>query len=54
MGQSCIQCKKSYVDKLDARNPLDFSLSRTSVEFLIDENNFFPDRSYTFSQYLIA
>ena len=30
--QSCIKCrKKTYVDKLDARNPLDFSFSRTSV-----------------------
>ena len=47
--------QKSYVDKLDARNPLDFRLSRTSIDHLMDQNIFFfPDRSYTFSQYLIT
>ena len=32
---------KSYVDKLDARNPLDFNLLRISPECLIDQNIFF-------------
>ena len=33
--------EKSYVDKPDARKPLDFNLFRISPEFLIDQNNFF-------------
>ena len=45
---------KLYVNKPDARNPLDFSLSRTSVEVLIDQIQFFADLSYTFAQYLIT
>ena len=28
------------------------SFSKTSPEFLIDQNRFLPDLSYTFSQYL--
>ena len=46
MGQSGIECaKKNHVDKLVARNPLDFSLLSTSPEFLIDQNKFLPDLS---------
>ena len=30
------------VDKLDARQPLDFSLLRISPEFLIDQNRYLP------------
>ena len=30
------------------------SLSKISPEFLIDQNRFLPDLSYTFSQYLIT
>ena len=44
MGQSGIECGKK-VDKLVARNPLDFSLLSTSPEFLIDQNKFLPDLS---------
>ena len=44
MGQSGIEYGK-IVDKLVARNPLDFSLLSTSPEFLIDQNNFLPDLS---------
>ena len=54
MGKDVYSVEESYVDKLDARNPLDFSLSRPSVEFLIDQNIFFLDLSYTLSQYLIT
>ena len=37
------QCsvERSYVDKPDARKPLDFNLLRISPEFLIDQNFFF-------------
>ena len=42
MGQSGIECR---VDKLVARNPLDFSLLSTSPEFLIDQNKFLLDLS---------
>ena len=37
--------EKSQVDKLVARNPLDFSLLSTSPEFIIDQNKFLPDLS---------
>ena len=37
--------EKSYVDKLDARKPRDFSLFNTSHEFLIDQKRFSPDLS---------
>ena len=33
--------EKSYVDKIDARKPLDFNLIRTSPEFLITNINFY-------------
>ena len=33
--------EKSYVDKLDARKPRDFSLFNTSHEFLIDQKKIF-------------
>ena len=36
MGQSGIECEKIKVDKLVARNPLNFSLLSTSPEFIID------------------
>ena len=46
MGQSGIECGKiTQVDKLVARNPLDFSLLSTSPKFLIDQNKFLPDLS---------
>ena len=33
--------EKSYVDKPDARKPLDLNLLRILPKFLIDQNNFF-------------
>ena len=33
MGKSVQSVEKSNVDKLDARNPVEFSLSSTSAEF---------------------
>ena len=54
MGKVVYNVEKSYVDKLDARKPRDFNLFNTSREFLIDQNRFLPDLSYTFSQYLIT
>ena len=42
------------VDKLDALKSLALSLSKISPEFLIDQNRFLPDLSYTFSQSLIT
>ena len=33
--------KKSYVEKLDARKPIDFNLLRISPEFVIDQNIFY-------------
>ena len=32
--------EKAYVDKLDARKPLDFTSLSISPEFLIDQNRF--------------
>ena len=46
--------EKSYVDRLKARNCLDFNLFKTSFEFFIDQNRFLPDLSKTLSQYLIT
>ena len=46
--------EKSYVDKPDARKPLDFNLLRISPEFLIDQNKFLPFLSYTVVQYLMT
>ena len=46
--------EKSYVNKLVALKSLALSLSKTSPEFLIDQNRFLPDLSYTFSDYLIT
>ena len=40
MGQGSINEEKSYVDKLDARKPRDFSLFNTSHKFLIDQKKF--------------
>ena len=54
MGQSCIKRRNPYVDKLDARNPLDFSLLNTSSELLIDQNICLPDLSLNCSQYVIT
>ena len=42
------------MDKLVAWKPLSLSLLRTSPEFFIDQNIFFPDLSYTVSQYFIT
>ena len=42
------------MDKLVARKPLDFSLLSTSPEFLIDQNIFFLDLSYTVTYYLMT
>ena len=36
-----MRVEKSYVDKPDARKPLDFNLLRISPECLIDQNIFF-------------
>ena len=44
-GKVVYYVEKSYVDKLDARKPRDFSLFSTSHEFLIDQNRFLPDLS---------
>ena len=46
--------EKSLEDKLVALKSLALSLSKISPEFLIDQNRFLPDLSYTFSQYLIT
>ena len=54
MRQCSIESRKSYVDKLDARKPLDFNLLRISPAFLIDQNKFLPFLSYTVVQYLIT
>ena len=40
MKQCSIERRKSYVDKPDARKPIDFNLLRISPGFLIDQNNF--------------
>ena len=37
-----------------ALKSLSLSLSKISPDFLIDQNRFLPDLSYTFSQYLIT
>ena len=51
-GNVVYRVEKSYVDKLVARNPLHFNLLSTSPEFLIDQNQFLFEVSYTVSQYL--
>ena len=38
MRHCSIESRESYVDKFDARKPLDFDLSRISPEYLIDQN----------------
>ena len=43
-----------YVDKLVALKSPALSLSKTSPEFLIDQNRFLLEHSYTLSQYLIT
>ena len=53
-GKVVYNVEKSYVDKLDARKPRDFSLFNTSHEFLIDQKSFLSDLALTFSQYLIT
>ena len=53
-GKVVYHVEKSYVEKLDARKPRDFSLFNTSHEFLIDQKKNLPDLSLTFSQYLIT
>ena len=47
------EVEKSYVDKLDAKKPLDFNLLRISPEFLIDYNKFIPFLSYTVEYLMI-
>ena len=42
------------MDKIVARKPLSFSLLSTSPEFFIDQNIYFPDLSYTVSQYFMT
>ena len=49
-----LSVEKKYVDILNARNILGFSLFKTSFESLMDLNRFLPDLSYTLSQYLIT
>ena len=44
-GKIVYNVEKSYVDKLDAQKPRDFSLFNTSHEFLIDQKRFLPDLS---------
>ena len=46
--------EKPYVDKLDARKPLDFNLLRISPDFFIDQNKFLPFLSYTVVFYLMT
>ena len=46
--------KKSYVDRLDARNLLEFSLFKTSFEFLMDQNRFLADLPYLITCFLKA
>ena len=45
VGQVVYNVEKSYVDKLEARKPRDYSLFNTSHEFLIDQKRFLPDLS---------
>ena len=54
MRQCSIDIRKSYIDKPDARKPLDFILLRISPEFLIDQNKFLPFLSKTVVQYLMT
>ena len=54
MRQCSIESRESYVDKSDARKPLDFNLLRISPEFLIDQNKFLRFLSYTVVQYLMT
>ena len=54
MKQCSIERRKSYVDKPDARKPIDFNLLRISPGFLIDQNNYLPFFSYTVVQYLMT
>ena len=42
------------MDKLVAWKPIYFSLLSTSPEFFIGQNIFFPDLSYTVSQYFMT
>ena len=42
MRQFSIELEKSYVDKPDARKPLDFNLLKISPGFLIDQYKFLP------------
>ena len=44
-GKVVSMVEKSYVDKLVARNPLNFNLLITSPEFLVDQKEFRPDLS---------
>ena len=41
-GNVVLRVEKSYVDKPDARKPLDFNILIISPEFLIDQNKFLP------------
>ena len=45
MRQRSIESGKVYIDKPDARKPLDFNLLRISPEFLKDQNKFVPFHS---------
>ena len=42
------------MDKLVTCKPLSFSLLSNSPAFFIDQNMFFPDLSYTVSQYFMT
>ena len=46
--------EKSYVDKPDARKPLDFNLLRILPDFVIDQNKVLPFLSSTVVQYLMT
>ena len=45
MGESGIACGEIISWQTVARNPLDFSLLSTSLEFSIDQNKLLPDLS---------
>ena len=55
MRQCSIESREIiYVDKPDARKPLDFNLLRISPESLIDQNKLLPFHFSTVVQYLMT
>ena len=50
-GRVVLRVEKSYVHTVDAKYLLFWSLHKTSVEFLIDQNKLIPEFWYALSQY---